>query len=99
MTDTDLGPITVRLSEWHALQDANRAAHDRIRELEAAVLAEKEACAKLMDAIWQCLDDMGADGCSVSTCAKALLRVAFEPYRGDEPVDYPLEHAQALLRD
>lgn len=51
--NTDLGPITVRLSEWHALQDANREAHDRIRELEAAVLAEKEACAKLMDAIWQ----------------------------------------------
>jgi hypothetical protein len=47
--NTDLGPITVRLSEWHALQDANREAHDRIRELEAAVLAEREACAVLLE--------------------------------------------------
>lgn len=51
--DTDIGPITVRLSEWHALQDANRESHDRIRDLEAAVRTMQ---------IWVVMDEGCGDG-------------------------------------
>lgn len=57
----------------------------------------------IVDAAWQVLDDMGADGQSCCLAAKAQLRVAIEPFvpgvGGDEdlPMDWPLSEAQAIL--
>jgi len=38
----------------------------------------------LTDAMWQLLDDMGADGLSVSPAAKEQALAAFTPFRDDE---------------
>lgn len=52
----------------------------------------------LLAAVWQVLDDMGAEGLSVCPAAKAQLRVAFEPFRGDDdPCDYDLDEARHLV--
>ncbi len=53
----------------------------------------------IRQAIWQALDDMGAEGKSVCGAAKALLRVAYEHVRDpdlDDP-DYLLSSALAVL--
>lgn len=63
-------------------------------------MAPKEQMRALIDAVWQVLDDMGTDGTSCCGMAKAQLRIAFEPFRGDdEPVDYSLEDAQRLMNE
>jgi hypothetical protein len=58
------------------------------------------AISELADAMRQLLDDMGADGHCVCEAAKAQARVALEPFRySNEKIDYPLETAQAVLRE
>lgn len=67
----------------------------------------QEQVQALADAMWQLLDDMGESGQSVCGHAKAMARVAYEPFRlseteelGEEvPCDYPLAAAQALIDD
>lgn len=53
----------------------------------------------LADAMWQLLDDMGADGQSVCKAAKVRARIAYEPFV-DEPdamQDFmPIEEAKRL---
>jgi hypothetical protein len=58
----------------------------------------------LASAMWQLLDDMGADGQSVCLAAKAIARVAFEPFwQGDDaaecPLDMSLAEAQRIVDD
>jgi hypothetical protein len=55
----------------------------------------------LADAMWLLLDDMGKDGKSVCLAAKACARVAFEPFRVDEPYDdwMSLAEAQAIIAE
>ena len=56
----------------------------------------------LAAAVWQALDDMGADGHCVCEATKALLRYHFEPFNppeGAPPPDYSLETAEAVLRE
>ncbi|MBI1689297.1 hypothetical protein [Methylorubrum sp. DB1722] len=58
----------------------------------------------LADAMWQLLDDMGERGQCVCEGAKAMARVAFEPFKldstGEEaPLGYTLEAAQAVVSD
>lgn len=67
----------------------------------------QEQVQALADAMWQLLDDMGEKGQSVCGHAKAMARVAYEPFRlaetaelGEEvPCDYPLAEAEALIED
>ncbi len=71
------------------------------RVLPTGRTAEVQA---LADAMWQLLDDMGAEGTSVCAVAKASARIAYEPFRvgadGEEaPVDYPLEAAERLREE
>jgi hypothetical protein len=75
-----------------------------VEELAALgfVVARRDQVEALSDAMWQLLDDMGAEGTSVCHSAKASARIAFEPFRvdadGEEaPVDYPLEEAERIL--
>ncbi len=49
----------------------------------------------LADAMWQLLDDMGADGLSVCPAAKAAARLAYEPFAD---ADVPLEYTAAAAR-
>lgn len=47
MPDMTNESITVRLSEWHRLQDENRAAVERIAEIEQLLAARpQEECAQ-----------------------------------------------------
>jgi hypothetical protein len=48
----------------------------------------KEQIQALVDAAWQCLDDMSISGHSVCGLAKAQLRVAYEPFASDEDKQY-----------
>lgn len=54
----------------------------------------------LVDAMWQLLDDMGTNGASVCRASKAQARVAFEPFRDNEP-EYEdwmsLDEAKAII--
>ncbi|GJD74522.1 hypothetical protein MKK50_15795 [Methylobacterium sp. J-043] len=72
-----------------------------LAELGFVIMRRSEIDA-LADAMWQCLDDMGAQGQGVCLASKAKARVAYEPFRvdadGEEaPVDYPLEEAERTL--
>jgi len=53
----------------------------------------------LVDAVVQCLDDMGISGQSVCAEAKARLRVAVDPFLvpDHDGLDYPLEAAAVVL--
>jgi hypothetical protein len=56
----------------------------------------------LVEAAWQCLDDMGRDGTDVCLGAKALLRVAIEPFNDPASpmgLDYPLDYAFDAMRN
>lgn len=66
------------------------------------VLARRDQVEALSDAMWQLLDDMGAEGTTVCHSAKASARIAYEPFRVDAdgekaPLDYPLEEAERIL--
>ena len=51
----------------------------------------------LADAMWQLLDDMGADGLSVCPAAKAAARLAYEPFADvDAPLAYTVADARAV---
>ncbi len=89
-----------------------RAAADEIERLRAAPLAALDTetvvsvaqVQALADAMWQVLDDMGADSRSVCTATKARARVAYEPFRftddnGDDGLDMPLVEAEAILAE
>jgi len=78
-----------------AFSDA-RAALSALREAGIRLSAESEIVA-LSDAAWQVLDDMGADGQSCCLAAKAQLRHAYEPFRGEDPCDYQMADAKAVL--
>lgn len=55
---------------------------------------------KLIDAIWQALDDMGEHGHRVCEATKAQLRMAVEPHLDDMPTpDYSIESAKAVLKE
>jgi hypothetical protein len=56
--------------------------------------------AYLVEAVWQVLDDMGADGRSCCGAANAQLRNAYEPFHsGFEPMDMPLRTARLILEE
>ncbi len=89
-----------------------RDAADEIERLRAAPLAalDTEAVVSiaqvqtLADAMWQVLDDMGADSRSVCPATKARARVAYQPFRftddnGDDGLDMPLSEAEAILAE
>lgn len=72
---------------------------DKVRLIER--VRPPEQVEALSDAMWQLLDDMGVSGQSVCESAKALARVAYEPFRigatGEEaPLDYPLSEAERV---
>ena len=53
----------------------------------------------LIEAVWQVLDDMGAEGACVCEAAKAKLRIAYEPFNDHEAEpDYAMDTAQSLAR-
>jgi hypothetical protein len=54
----------------------------------------------LAQAVWQLLDDFGADGATCCQAAKAQARIAFEPFMDttDCPPDMTLDQAQAIMR-
>lgn len=63
-------------------------------ELTAKMQAELE---ELRDAAWQILDDFDKDGLCVCLHAKAMLRIAYEPFRdADEEMAFSLEEAKAI---
>ncbi|KTS39513.1 hypothetical protein NS228_04975 [Methylobacterium indicum] len=75
---------------------------EALRTALAAAVARRDQVEALSDAMWQLLDDMGAEGTSVCHSAKASARIAYEPFRvdadGEEaPVAYPLEEAERML--
>jgi Lar family restriction alleviation protein len=54
----------------------------------------------LADAVWQLLDDMGADGLSVCGAAKAQARIAVEPFlscEDSDELDFTLRRAQEIM--
>ncbi len=66
----------------------------------------KQEVDDLADAMWQILDDMGRDGKSVCLAAKALARVAYEPFADftdwdQEMLDtwMPLEEAKRIVAE
>ena len=63
--------------------------------LLAAIGRMGGAAVPLADAMWQLLDDMGADGLSVCPAAKAAARLAYEPFAD---ADVPLEYTAAAAR-
>jgi len=58
---------------------------------------------RLVEAVWQVLDDMGVNGTSCCLMAKAQLRHAMEPfYQPDDdnlPLDMPMPEAERILRE
>lgn len=53
----------------------------------------------LRDAMWQILDDMGRDGLCVCLEAKAMARIAFEPFQDPgAPTPMPLDDARHVMR-
>lgn len=61
-------------------------------------MATLEQIDALVEAMWQLLDDMGPDGQCVCLQAKAMARVAFEPFRDlDAPSPMPLDEARRVL--
>lgn len=96
----------------HRTAGLMRDAADEIERLRAAPLAalDTEAVVSiaqvqtLADAMWQVLDDMGADSRSVCPATKARARVAYQPFRftddnGDDGLDMPLAEAEAILAE
>ncbi len=88
-----------------------RDAADEIERLRAAPLTALDAETPpsvaqvqiLADAMWQVLDDMGADSRSVCPATKARARVAYQPFRftddnGDDGLDMPLSELRQSLR-
>lgn len=79
----DSESITVRLSEWHCLQDANRAAAERVAELEARIkpagaLASQNA-STLIDRLRQIATDateIGGEPHVTELCNEAADRIA-----------------------
>lgn len=63
--------------------------------LLAAIGRMGGAAVPLADAMWQLLDDMGADGLSVCPAAKAAARLAYEPFAD---ADVPLEYTAAAAK-
>jgi len=66
----------------------------------------REDVSKLVDAMWQILDDMGKTGTSACVAAKAQARIAIEPFsKGDFacPVDFDdwmsLEEARHIIAE
>lgn len=54
----------------------------------------------LVEAAWQVLDDMDQKGHCCCPAAKAQLRIAMEPYlTQDMPLSWPLEKAQAIIKE
>jgi hypothetical protein len=52
----------------------------------------------LKDAMWQLLDDMGAEGQSVCLAAKAQARIAFEPFQDpNAPTPMDLDYAKSVI--
>lgn len=101
--------LASEIAGWASLM---RAAADEIERLRAAPLAalDTEAVVSvvqvqaLADAMWQVLDDMGADSRSVCPATKARARIAYEPFRfvnddGDDGLDMPLSEAEAILAE
>lgn len=55
-----------------------------VRLIERVLPAGRAAAVEaLSDAMWQCLDDMGAQGQGVCLASKAKARIAYEPFRVD----------------
>ena len=48
----------------------------------------EEQVERLVDAMWQLIDDMGPTGLSVCHMAKAQARIALEPFLDDEDKTY-----------
>jgi hypothetical protein len=62
----------------------------------------ERAIVALVGAVWQVLDDMGADGHSCCGLAKAQLRIAFEPFHDIEQhdeMDVPIAEAQRIINE
>jgi hypothetical protein len=64
--------------------DDDHPVPDVASDQRAAVMPTLEQVESLEEAMWQLLDDMGADGHCVCPFAKARARIAFEPFVGDE---------------
>ncbi len=64
-------------------------------------MATDAEVSELVDAVWQLLDDMGKDGRSVCLAAKALARLAFEPFRDGPELDswMSLEEAEKIIAE
>lgn len=61
---------------------------------------EEIAIHDLVEAVWQVLDDMGKDGNSCCTYAKAQLRIAYEPFRDASWEDWmSLARAKAIINE
>ncbi len=58
----------------------------------------EEQVKALADAMWQLLDDMGADGQGVCKAAKVRARIAYEPFNDEPDVgpDMTFEEAKRL---
>lgn len=88
----DAAILEVQLAEVAALPD----------EIEALTPPgpTRAQVAALADALWQLLNDMGPDGLSVCSAARAQARVAYEPFRDEPEADLgimPLADAKAQL--
>ncbi len=75
-----------------------------LAESERKRVEDRRCAATLAEAVWDALDDMGADGHSVCPATKAKARVAYEPFRwtdenDNDGLDMPLEAALAILAD
>lgn len=93
-----------KIGEWTGI--CGDAPGVLVEELAALgfVVARRDQVEALSDAMWQLLDDMGAEGTSVCLSAKASARIAYEPFRvdadGEEaPLDYPLRVAESTLEE
>lgn len=64
-------------------------------------MATELQIASLVSAMEQLLDDMGKDGQSVCLAAKAMARIAFEPFCDSDAAEYymPLEEAKRIARE
>ncbi|MGX7706287.1 hypothetical protein [Methylobacterium sp. Gmos1] len=96
----------------HRTAGLMRDAADEIESLRAVPLAALDTetivsvaqVQALADAMWQVLDDMGADSRSVCLATKARARVAYQAFRfvnddGDDGLDMPLSEAEAILTE
>lgn len=111
--DTETGPtyrdlwnasIEMSIEDMRGMKTKLDEAKQALAEANAELARLREAHPKvdaLVEAVWQVLDDMGANSCSTCLASKALLRAAYEPFWDEElgEMDYPLEEARRVLVD